>query len=135
MRALGVDYGTSRTGIAVGDSETGLSFPFAVFEEKDMDELVKRILEVASGEGCETIVVGCPVRLTGHKEMGETEKLVHELVSRLRSAEKMEVVIEDERMSTAYAEKMKREAGSAAKMGADAIAAAAILETYLERVR
>jgi putative Holliday junction resolvase len=133
MLILGVDYGRSRTGVAIGDTETGLTFPLKVIEEREMAVLADQLLRLAADEDCQAIVLGRPVRLTGGSRQGEIEQVVMALAKQLAADGRFAVETEDERLSTAYAEKMKRAAGSASKIAADAIAAAAILETYLER--
>lgn len=133
MRLLGIDYGRARTGIALGDTEVGLAFPHAVLETKDIPSLAAALAALAKTEDCEKIVVGVPRRLTGDASKGETEGEALALVEELKKVSGLPVDTEDERFTTAYAERLKRDAGGAVKIGADALAAAAILETYMVR--
>jgi putative Holliday junction resolvase len=135
MRILGIDYGLARTGLAIGDSETRLAFPLAVLEGADMEALAEKVAATAEAEDCERVVVGMPTRLTGAGEAGETERRVTDFIAALAARTDLPIDTEDERFSTAYAERLKREAGPALKIGTDALAAAAILETYMERLR
>lgn len=135
MRILGVDYGAQRTGLAVGDTETGLAFPLAVLKATDCAVLAAEILKVAQTEGCGKIVVGVPQRLTGDGQPGPTQCEAMAVVLNLSALTDLPIETEDERFTTAYAERLKREAGESVRGGADALAAALILETYMERMK
>ncbi|MBI4458265.1 Holliday junction resolvase RuvX, partial [Candidatus Uhrbacteria bacterium] len=62
MRILGVDFGTKRTGLAVGDAETLLAFPLRTVSAPTLDALVVLVLAAAAEEKVERVVVGMPVR-------------------------------------------------------------------------
>jgi putative Holliday junction resolvase len=137
MLWLGVDYGMARTGLAVGDTDTGLSFPLSVIPTVTLEKLADDIAAVAKREGAGGIVVGMPKRLTGDASAtaGTTECAAASLAVLLAERTGLPIEEEDERFSTAMAERSKRDAGGAVRIGADAIAAAVILETFLDRAR
>jgi putative Holliday junction resolvase len=123
--------------LAVGDTDTGLSFPLSVIPTLTLERLADDIASVAKSEGVVGIVVGMPKRLTGDAAAtaGVTECAAASLAVLLAERTGLPIEEEDERFSTAMAERSKRDAGGAVKIGADAIAAAVILESYLDRAR
>lgn len=137
MLWLGIDYGKARTGVAVGDTDTGLAFAHSVIPTVSLDRLADAIAAVARREMAAGIVVGMPKRLTGDSSapVGVTESEAMELSALLAARTGLPIEAEDERFSTIMAERQKRDAGGAVKIGADALAAAVILESYLDRVR
>ena len=137
MLWLGIDYGAARTGVAVGDTDTGLAFAHSVIPTESLDKLADAIAAVAKREMAAGIVVGMPKRLTGDASAtaGVTECEETDLAVLLDVRTGLPIEEEDERFSTAIAERRKRDAGGVIKIGADALAAAVILESYLDRVR
>lgn len=128
MILLGVDYGTKRVGLATGDSGSGLAFPLRSAEVGSQGEAVEAVRAAAAEEKAERVVVGMPRTLLG--EAGPMADKVAEFVTILRGRG-LEIETEDERMTTALVEHRRREGGG--KGDKDAMAAAAILETYMER--
>ena len=130
MKLLGVDYGTKRIGLATGDTEMSLALPLrsvATFEE---------VVAAAREESADRVVVGMPRSMTDAGIAGERAILVKAFIERLRMVLALPIETEDERMTTAMVEHMRRDAGVKKKdFDADAAAATAILETYLERMK
>ncbi len=134
---LGIDFGMKRVGLAVAP-EGGPAAPLSVIEWGkgtpilDLPVLVRVILEVAKQEGATAIIVGSPSRqslaLTDPQE--RWRKQIEEFLATLRSATKIPIVTEDERMSTKLAERLTGYKGIAEQ---DAVAAAVILDGYIER--
>lgn len=135
MRLLGVDYGTKRIGLAIGESTPFFVEPLKTVTETDQVKAAEAVAETAKEEGVETIVVGIPVALAGH-EQGETADRVHGFMSELQKRTTAEIHTEDERMTTALANKLHREFGSSKKgqFDRDAAAAAIMLETFIEKL-
>jgi putative Holliday junction resolvase len=154
VRCLGLDLGARRTGVAMGDPEGVLATPLTVLASKDEDELISEILRLVDQYKVECVVVGLPRRLDG--ELGEQARKVtaftDRLVSRAKQGnwERLDVKLWDERLSTKAAERLKVEGSRrgnrghaaagrtgrrhrfSAKAGIDAIAAALILQGYLD---
>ena len=157
MRSLGLDIGDKRTGVAICDPQGILATPLSVLDSKDEDVLVDVILKLVEQYKVERIVVGLPRRLNG--ELGKQASKVTTFTDKLSWQAKrsnfnqLDVQLWDERLSTKAAERLKTEAGgkgrrlrSRAKRGAknynfqpkakvDAIAAAFILQGYLDSLR
>ena len=154
MRCLGIDLGGRRTGIAMSDPEGILATPLTVVTSNDENALISEILRLVEQHKAECIVVGLPRRLDG--ELGEQADKVTAFADKLISAARqassgpLDVQLWDERLSTRAAERLKAEndrKGSrihsmtgrrtrsrkfSAKAGIDAIAAALILQGFLD---
>ena len=154
MRSLGLDVGDKRTGVAICDPQGILATPLTVFTNKDEGALINEILKLVEQYKAECIVVGLPRRLNG--ELGKQASKVTAFADKLSERAKqgnlnqLDVQLWDERFSTKAAERLKTEAGgkgsklrSRAKRGArnhsfsakaeiDAIAAAFILQGFLD---
>jgi len=133
MRILGIDYGTKRIGLAVGDTSPFFVEPLRTIESSV--DAAQRVADIAKEEDAELIVIGIPVALKGH-EQGETSEHVFKFIPELEKLTDLEIHTEDERMTTALADKIHREFGASKtkKFDRDAVAAAIMLETYVEKV-
>jgi putative Holliday junction resolvase len=125
VKVLALDYGATRTGVAVSDATGTIARPLGVVEraagERGLAELRDLVLE----HEVDRIVVGLPVTLRG--ERGAQAVETDAFVEALRGVVSVPVETYDERFTTAIA---AREGGTAAE---DARAAAHLLESYLER--
>lgn len=131
MRVLGIDYGTKNIGIAVGDTDSKLALPLMVIARSR--ETVQDIRRVMSEEGALRIVIGAPTTFAGVEQSIAQE--VAAFVAKLRK-QGVDVVTEDERLTTRAVERSMNEMGKAAKgVDKDAAAAAMILQTYFDRQR
>jgi len=157
MRSLGLDIGDKRTGVATSDPQGILATPLTVLASKDEDALIDEILKLVEQYKAERIVVGLPRHLNG--ELGKQASKVTVFADKLSwrakqsNLNQLDVQLWDERFSTKAAERLKTEAGgkgsklrSRAKRGAknrsfsakaevDAIAAALILQGFLDSHR
>jgi putative Holliday junction resolvase len=127
MRVLALDFGSARTGVAVSDETGTLARPIGVVEQAASDAGLARLAELVATEEAELVVVGLPLTLRG--EHGAQARETEAFVDALR--ERIEVPVEtyDERFTTSLAQQT---AGRAAE---DAVAAAHLLQGWLERAR
>src|SRR3989339_646415 len=135
MRLMGVDFGSKRTGLAIGDTSPFFVEPLKTIATEDMASIVRAVTAEIQIEAVEGVVVGLPISLRGH-EGGDTLEQVTDFIRRLSSVAGVPVSTEDERFTSVLAERMHREHGisSGRKFDRDAIAAAMILESYIERL-
>lgn len=135
MRILGIDFGTKRIGLAVGESTSPLVLPSRTVSAEPFDAAIDAVLAAAAEESAELLVVGVPHRLAkGEGPAGETELLVAKFVEALKAKTDIAIDTEDERMTSALADRWREMAGTKkGNFDRDAAAAAAILETYIER--
>ena len=136
MRILGIDYGTKRIGLAVGETDSGMSFPLRTVQNKgDLAAAVALVAAAAKEEECGRFVIGMPVSLRGG-EAGETAVAVKEFAAVLKRVSGLAVDTEDERMTTALVERMRKDAGIRPQdFDRDAAAASVILESWMMRRR
>lgn len=123
MRILAVDHGRARAGCAVCDPSGTLVTPLGVVEPPDPE----RVAALASEQGAELIVLGLPVSLDGSE--GEQAGVVRAFAATLSAATSIPIETYDERLTTRLAEASAR---SGARAPADALAAAHLLESYLQ---
>lgn len=134
MRTLGLDVGERRVGVAISDPEGRLAVPLRVLERGQRDPAA--IAALARREGVERIVVGLPVSLDG--ALGPQAHEVRAFTQALRAQTDAEVVEYDERLSSVEADRHLQAAGlrgKAARERRDAVAAAIILQAYLDSRR
>ena len=133
MRALGLDVGEKRIGVALSDSLGIMASALSVVEEKSEDDAIKRILALAREHDVECIVIGLPRSLDG--SMGPQALKVDAFADTLAGRTDIAVVTWDERFTTAEAERVLVEAGTKRdkrKRHRDSVAAALILQGYLD---
>lgn len=133
MIIISVDYGDVRTGIAVCDKFEVLASPVCVINETDMKELCSKILEIASQQKAEEIVVGLPKNMDS--TVGEKGEKCKELAELLKSESQYNVVMFDERLTTVYAHKVLNVTnvrGKKRKSVVDEVAAVVILQNYID---
>jgi putative holliday junction resolvase len=135
-RALGVDLGERRIGLALSDPSRIVASPYEVLVRSGDRAFDRRaIVEAARDEGANVIVVGLPLSLSG--KVGPAAKAALAEVEELRAvAGDIEVVVHDERLTTITAERALNEArvGREERRGVvDKIAAAVMLQSWLEQ--
>ncbi len=135
MRTLGLDVGDRRVGVAVSDPEGRLAVPLRVVERRGRNDAAA-IANLARDEQVERIVVGLPVSLDGG--LGAQADSARAFADELRRVGTAEVVLYDERLSSVEANHHLHAAGlrgRAARERRDAVAAAIILQAYLDSLR
>lgn len=136
MRALGVDPGKKRVGVALSDPEGRVATPLVTLPGKDEKALVDNLARLAADHEAGVIVVGYPLNLDGSR--GSAAKRADRLRNRLLEVTGLEVELIDERLTTAQATRAMREAGhraSQVRENVDKMAAVLILQTFLDRKR
>lgn len=136
MRVLALDIGSKRVGVAVSDALGHTAQPLATLARADLDGdaavLRKMIRDYEVGK----IVVGMPITLGGARSA--QTRATDKLTARLRKVLDLPVDTWDERLTTKIADASMIEAGASRKTRRekrDMIAAAVILQSYLDRSR
>ena len=133
MRSLGLDIGDKRIGVALSDPGGILASPFAIIDRSDEGLDIEAIIDIISQHQVGQIVVGLPRSMDG--SIGKQALTIKTFVQVLSSHTDVPVEFRDERLTTVSARRLKREAGTKKthkKVRYDAIAAAIILQGYLE---
>jgi putative holliday junction resolvase len=134
--ALGLDVGERRIGVAVADPGGTFAMPVQTIERTAIAADIARIVELAQSYNANEIVVGDPVTLSG--ERGPAAVKMDAFVATLARAFDGRIHRVDERLTTAQATKTLIAADVSRKRRkrvVDQMAAALILETYLQRKR
>ena len=136
MRILALDVGEKRIGVAVSDPGGMIAQPAGVIIRRSRRQAIAEIRTRVVACDAGRIVVGLPVRMDGTE--GEAAAGVRKFVDLLREAVPVPVDVQDERLSTAEADRAMI-AGGARRLrrraSRDAVAAALFLQTYLDRRR
>ena len=130
---LGVDFGDSRTGYAVSDALGFSANTLEVYAEKNINKVAQHTAELAKNLGIEKIVLGFPKNMNG--TIGERGKKSKTLAKMLRELTGLEVILWDERLTTVSAHNLMNQTnvrGKARKESVDKVAAAFILQGYLD---
>jgi putative pre-16S rRNA nuclease len=138
MRALGIDYGRKRIGLALSDPTGLLARAWKTIAaaglERQVAELAQEIEALRSDpDGLSVIVVGLPRRLSG--EPNEQTALVQTVAARLAALTSLPIALQDERLSSHEAEELLARTEKdwrKRKPLLDAAAAAVILQDYLD---
>ncbi|MEX2578044.1 MAG: Holliday junction resolvase RuvX [Verrucomicrobiales bacterium] len=135
VKALGIDFGTARIGLAVSDDIGFLAHPLETVPASDMDRAIRRIAEVTEERGIRDLVLGLPLQMNG--EEGEAVRGVRKFAARLRKAIPESVAFHevDERRTTRDAMAKLHQAGRNEKNSRaiiDQAAAVEILQQWLD---
>ncbi len=131
---LALDVGDRRIGVAACDPTGTLASPVTTIERSHEVSDIAAVLALASERGAAEIVVGMPLSMSGAR--GRQARKVEAFTRALASAAPVPVNVIDERLSSAQAERLMREAGrrpSVNRALVDAAAATVILQAYLDR--
>ena len=129
MRYLSLDLGTKRTGVAVGDDETGSAMPVTVVDTPDEPALLAVIDVQVREHGPDAIVVGLPLNMDGTE--GKPAEATRALADRISAHAGLPVHVQDERLTSDAARRRMAETGPLRGRRDDAIAASIILEEFL----
>ena len=133
-KALGIDLGEARVGVAVSDDLGMLAHPLETISVKTTD-VKKRILTLAAERGAQTIIVGMPRNMDG--TYGPAATKAKEFIEALRSSTEIKIIGWDERLTTVSAQRSLHEAGKNTKKQRpiiDQVAAQIILQCWLDSV-
>jgi putative Holliday junction resolvase len=138
VRALGIDPGTKRIGLAISDRTGTVASPLTVLERsrspRHDDAEIARIVR---DEEVEVVVVGLPVNMDGSH--GASAKAAIAEARRLATVVDVPVELHDERRTTVSADRSMLDAGLNAverRQRVDKVAAAIMLQSWLDaRVR
>ena len=135
MRALGIDYGGRRTGIAIGDTETRMALPFEMFEGLPDTQLAQAIAQLVKREAIDTLVVGLPLHANGaiSQQSKLTERFILTLQQTIgpqiplhRFSEYLSTHDSESKLAGHFTRQQKRQR-------VDALAAARILQDFLDQ--
>jgi len=138
MRYLGLDLGKKTLGISMSDVTHTISTSYKTirFEEEEYNSLIGPIKEIINEYQIVKIILGFPKNM--NNSIGDSAKTTLEFKEMLEQSLSIEVVMQDERLSTIEATNYMLEADVSRKKRkekVDALAANIILQTYLDKER
>lgn len=137
MRALGLDLGTKRIGVAVSDLGGTIASPLTtVLRARSVRIDHEAIAALVAAEEAVIVVVGLPITMDGRE--GPAAEAARREAERLGTVIDVPVVMFDERMTTVAADRVLREANISAsrrREHVDRVAAAVMLQSWLDRGR
>jgi putative Holliday junction resolvase len=137
VRALGVDLGSKRIGIAVSDLSGSLATALTtVHRSRSRRHDHAEIARIVREEECEVVVVGLPLSLDG--STGPAARRATTEARQLASVVGVPVELYDERFTTVTAERELADAGldgRRRRQVVDQVAAAVMLQAWLDRRR
>jgi putative Holliday junction resolvase len=135
-RLLGLDLGRRRIGAALSDPFGLLASPLGIIEVETLEDGLDQVCAWVEEYDLARIIVGLPLLLDGNE--GEEAKRVRDWVALLKQRVTAPIDLWDERLSSAAAERALLESGmrrERRKQHRDAVAAALILQNYLDAQR
>jgi len=127
MKALAIDYGEKRVGLAVGDNSTGLALPFGVLQRTSDELLLEQLVKVINEEAIDTVVVGEPLSLSG--QATSQTATCRNFASFLKANLKIAVEMFDERLTSRRADMPFQGVKTRSR---DELAAMFLLQDYLD---
>ena len=136
MRVIGVDFGDVRTGIAVSDESMFLASGVDTIKASGLNALAERIGEYCRKYGASKIILGSPLNMDD--TIGPRAEKAARFAGILRERTGLEVILFDERLTTAEAHEFLNETdtrGKKRKKVIDTLSAEIILQNWLDSVR
>lgn len=131
MRALGIDFGERRIGLALSDADGRWALPWQVVERSTDRRAIYRIADLARQEGISVLVIGEPRGLDG--TAGPRVERVRRFGERLARVTGLPLRWVDETLTTVEARDRLRAAGRGERQQRDAVAAQILLQEALDR--
>jgi putative Holliday junction resolvase len=135
-RILALDVGRKRIGLAVSD-ELGITAQgIETLQRSRIRDDLAALKHIAREWNVKLLLVGRPLHMSGSES--RQSDYTNEFANRLKEQLALPLIFWDERLTSAEAERMLREAGASLdqkKKSVDRIAAVLLLESYLENRR
>ncbi|MEQ1576107.1 MAG: Holliday junction resolvase RuvX [Hyphomicrobium sp.] len=135
-RLIGIDAGTKTLGLALSDVQRIIASPLETIQRTKFTADAARLLELASGHKISGFVLGLPANLDGSE--GPRAQATRAFARNINKLSPLPILLWDERLTTAQAERMLIAADTSRKRRAeviDKLAATLILQGALDRMR
>ena len=136
MKAMGIDFGLARIGIALSDDTKFLASPYVTYKRKTEQEDLTYFVNLINEKKVDEIVCGLPYNMQGEEQ--EIAQKTREFMQKLHELTNLKIEFVDERLSSSMAEEMLKETErdwKKRKEKLDAVAASIILQDYLDIAR
>jgi putative Holliday junction resolvase len=132
-RALGIDLGEARIGVAVSDELGMLAHPLETIVVRETRDPMARVVQLATDKDVGHVIVGLPKNMDG--TTGPAAEKARAFAEKLRGRLNCPVLLLDERLTTVAAQRYLHDAGRNAKQSRaviDQVAAQIILQGWLD---
>ena len=132
-RALGIDYGEKRVGLALSDKSSLIASPYKTLHYISENDLISEIKKIVVKKEIEIFVIGLPLNMKG-EDSAQTKKV--RKFKKLLSILDLPIIYEDERFSSIMAKNslvLQKVKTGHNKSEIDRTAAAIILQQYLDK--
>lgn len=133
MKYIALDVGNKRVGVAFGDSDLRLATPVDVITRVSLEQDAHTIASLLREYDATQLLVGLPRNMDSSQ--GAQAESVIEYAQAISERILIPVIFWDERLTTVEATKRTHETGARGKKsrrGIDALAAAVLLQDYLD---
>ena len=133
-RFLAIDFGEKRVGLALSDPTKIIAKPFKSISYTNQDDLLNKISLIIEQKNVEKIILGIPIGLKG-QQTAQTIRVL-EFYNLIKDKNDIEIVMEDERLSSISAKKslvLQNIKTGHNKALIDETAAAIFLQLYLDK--
>lgn len=136
MKAMGIDFGLKRFGIALSDATKFLASPFSTYHRKDEEADINYFVDLIDKEKVDEIVCGLPLNMQGEEQ--EIARLTREFMAKIAEIKPIKISFVDERLSSLMAEELLKQTEKdwkKRKEKLDSVSASIILQEYLDKER
>ena len=136
MKAMGIDFGLKRIGIALSDATKFLASPFSTYHRKDEEADINYFVYLIDKEKVNEIVCGLPLNMQGEEQ--EIARLTSEFMAKIAKIKPIKISFVDERLSSLMAEELLKQTEKdwkKRKEKLDSVSASIILQEYLDKER
>ena len=132
-RVLGLDLGDARIGVAISDPERRMALPFGTIHVGQPPGELKAIVAIVREQAIAAVVLGLPLSLSG--ATGPAARHAQGFAQTLQALLEIPIHLQDERLSTAEAERQLSSSGVGGRERrrvVDRTAATVILQSWLD---
>ena len=133
MKAMGIDFGMARIGIALSDDTKFLASPFITYKRKNEEEDITYFINLIKEKQVDEIVCGLPYNMAGEEQ--EIAQRTRDFMAKISERLNIDINFVDERLSSSIAEDILKQSikdWKKRKEKLDAMAASVILQDYLD---
>lgn len=136
MKAMGIDFGLKRIGVAFSDETKFLATPYEVYVRQNPEQDLQHFVDLINKNKVDEVVCGLPMNMQGDEQ--EIADQTREFMDELQAKVAVRLSFVDERLSSVLAEDVLKQTERdwrKRKQKLDAVAASIILQDYLDNMR
>ena len=135
MRYIGLDLGSRTLGVSLSDPSGTIASSYMIIRHnEEYEKLVGEVKKIVEEKNVDKIVLGLPKNMNG--TIGPKGELSYKFKEMLENGTNLEVILEDERLSTKEATNILINNDTSRKKRKkviDSLAATIILQSYLDK--